>query len=147
MWSETSRQLVSLREQQLILWECPWAFNIAPKLLESCRHIFPVAAVGPAGAIEYFTGPLVTLKLTNGSMYTQAVPPYSEKIEKAVDVGQWDAALKIARLFDVSRLCGILCVRSFRSRYYYYCYEKLIIAHGGVDGIVRKFQLVFISHV
>ncbi|OQR79083.1 intraflagellar transport protein 80-like [Tropilaelaps mercedesae] len=104
MWSETSRQLAALRESQLLLWECPWAFNIAPKLLDSCRHVFPLADVGTSGRLEHFTGAILSLRVTNGAMHTQAVPPYNEKIEKAVDGEQWDAALKIARFFDVNIL-------------------------------------------
>lgn len=102
MWSESSRQLAAMREQQILLWECPWAFNIAPKLLDSCRHSFPLATIGPAGIIEYFTGSLLAIRFSNGVKHLQVIPPFSEKIEKAVGEGEWEAALKVARLFDVS---------------------------------------------
>lgn len=102
IWSETSRQLAAIRESQLLLWECPWAFNVAPKLLDSCRHTFPQADIGLAGVFGYFIGTLLSVRATNGAMHAQAISPYSEKIEKAVDSGQWDAALKLARFSDVS---------------------------------------------
>lgn len=101
MWSETSRQLCALRDGQLLMWECPWSFNVAAKLMELSKHTFPIADVGTGGSLDTFHGSLLTLKRTNGSLFTQAVPPYSEKIEQAVEKSQWDSALKIARFFDV----------------------------------------------
>ncbi|XP_022704825.1 intraflagellar transport protein 80 homolog isoform X3 [Varroa jacobsoni] len=111
IWSETSRQLAAIRESQLLLWECPWAFNVAPKLLDSCRHTFPQADIGLAGVFGYFIGTLLSVRATNGAMHAQAISPYSEKIEKAVDSGQWDAALKLARFSDTNEVwCTLACI-------------------------------------
>ncbi|XP_018496191.2 intraflagellar transport protein 80 homolog [Galendromus occidentalis] len=111
MWSETARQLCALRDGQLLLWECAWSFNVAAKLMELSKHTIPIADIGPGGSLENFHGSLVSLKQTNGSIFTQAVPLYSEKIEEAIDKSQWDSALKIARFFDTNQTwCTLACV-------------------------------------